>query len=153
MKRRALPQYLDFLSTDNTDNENNFVQELTTEEMKEIEEMEEMKEMEEMEEMKEMYSIIKFLSDLELTPKEVSDLLRPENYDKLEKLIDAFSNPKHKHKPKDVQDILREELEAEKELENAAEITKFTEKFNTPDEFRAGWDSRDINELPGKFSF
>lgn len=161
MKRRALPQYLDlpsdykntrdtldFLSTDNTDNENNFVQELTTEEMKEIEEMEEMKEMEEMEEMKEMYSIIKFLSDLELTPKEVSDLLRPENYDKLEKLIDVFSNPKHKHKPKDVQDILREELEAEKELENAAEITKFTEKFNTPDEFRAGWDSRDINELP-----
>ncbi|CAG9860461.1 unnamed protein product [Phyllotreta striolata] len=119
MKRRSSEQ-LDFLPYGSDDD---FISDITAEGIEEV------------------YATIEFLKDIGLSREEISELLRPENYDKLDKLIGTFGRPEGK--PKDVQDMLREELEAEKELENAAEITRFNEKFNTPDDFRAGWESKD----------
>lgn len=91
------------------------------------------------EDMQDMYPIIKFLNDLHLTPQQITKLLKPENYRKLEALIERFNN-----KPTvDVQDLLREELEAEKEMDDENE----SRNFNLRENFRTGWSS-DTNDFP-----
>ncbi|XP_057655924.1 receptor-type tyrosine-protein phosphatase N2 [Diorhabda carinulata] len=84
------------------------------------------------EDMRDMYPIIKFLNDLHLTPKQISQLLKPKNYDKLEALIERFNNKQ----TIEVQDLLRKELEAEKAMDDD-EIP--SGNFNLRENFRTGW--------------
>lgn len=74
----------------------------------------------------EMYPIVKYLNDLNLTPQQIAYFLTPDNYERIGELL--------------------QELE-----ENQEPDERFTLQYNTPDNFRAGWESRDsllYEELP-----
>lgn len=95
----------------------------------------------------EMYPVIKFLNDMHLTPREIQKFLSPENYDKLRELLAEFDR-RSAQGENDVQDLLRQQLEADTEYENSLPDERFTLNYNTPDNFRAGWESKDT--LPYK---
>nr|CAH7719813.1 unnamed protein product [Callosobruchus chinensis] len=94
-----------------------------------------------LEEMTEMYPVIKFLNDMHLTPREIQQFLSPENYDSLVELLSRFDR-QYGQQQFDIQEMARKQLEADEAAENAAE-ERFTANYNTPDNFRAGWESKD----------
>ncbi|XP_018575547.1 receptor-type tyrosine-protein phosphatase N2 [Anoplophora glabripennis] len=99
-----------------------------------------------LEDLTEMYPVIKFLNDMHLTPREIQKFLSPENYMKLRELLAEFD--RRAAREDDVQDLLRQQLEADSGYVNSLPQERFTLNYNTPDNFRAGWESRDI--LPYK---
>lgn len=82
--------------------------------------------------LREMYPLVKYLSRVNLSPEEVHETLTPDEYEKLSKLLDEIEETNMK---------LRNEQEEEEEEDDPFE--KFTLTYNTPDNFRAGWESRD----------
>lgn len=70
-----------------------------------------------LEEIIELYPEVKWLSDLNLTPAEIEMLISPENYDKLVKLMNRFDRQMDRG-TYDVEDLLKQQLDAEKELED-----------------------------------
>ncbi|KAJ8957783.1 hypothetical protein NQ314_006496, partial [Rhamnusium bicolor] len=105
------------------------------------------------EDLTEMYPVIKFLNDMNLTPREIQKFLSPENYEKLGALLDQFDR-RIPVDEEDVQGQPRQELEAENEYVNNIPEERFTMNYNTPDNFRAGLESKDTlhysnrNEFP-----
>lgn len=95
----------------------------------------------------ELFPIINFLNKLRLTPEEISSLLLPSNYNILRSLLNEFDKSESAY----VTDIdsLRQSMENE---QNDDTPERFSLIYNTPDSFRAGWESRDIqpieNDLP-----
>ncbi|CAG9817322.1 unnamed protein product [Phaedon cochleariae] len=88
----------------------------------------------------EMYPLIKFLNELRLTPKELHDLLQPENAEQLEGLVERFDNDLSTYT--DNQEDMRNQLDLEKETRRLVDDT-FNLNYNTPDSFREGWESKD----------
>lgn len=85
----------------------------------------------------ELYPVIKFLNDMHLSPREIRQLLSPENEEKLRELLDRldYQFP---------QDFIEGDTFPNE---------RFTLTYNTPDSFRAGWESRDtlpkdLEDLP-----
>ncbi|CAH1973634.1 unnamed protein product [Acanthoscelides obtectus] len=95
----------------------------------------------------EMYPVIKFLNDLHLTPREIQQFISPENYENLAELLSRFDRMYGQQY--DIQELVRKQLEADEEAENAAAEERFTANYNTPANFRAGFESKDSNMNEG----
>lgn len=100
-----------------------------------------------LEDLTEMYPVIKFLNDMHLTPREIQKFLSPENYEKLRELLAEFDR-KTAQSENDVHDPRKQQLEPDNDYDNSLPDERFTLTYNTPDNFRAGWESRDA--LPYK---
>ncbi|KAF2882337.1 hypothetical protein ILUMI_23836 [Ignelater luminosus] len=104
-----------------------------------------------LEDLSEFYPMINFLSKLHLTTDDVRNLLLPKNYPVLQALLDEFEKSESAYDT-NIVDLLRQQIEEdqlEKEYPDVPE--RFSLMYNTPDSFRAGWESRDIQtdeELP-----
>lgn len=86
-----------------------------------------------------MYQIVKFLNDMQLSPIEIRDILSGENREKLQKLLERFEYEEPRALP------LQNSVEQPSEtiLEPNVPDERFTLNYNTPDNFRNGWESRD----------
>lgn len=86
--------------------------------------------------LRQMYPLIRYLNQMKLNPEEIQNTLTPEEYDKLVRLLAQIeaTDPNEE-----------EEIEADP-------FERFTLEYNTPDNFRAGWESRDAlgynDEIP-----
>lgn len=104
-----------------------------------------------LEDLTEFYPMINFLSKLHLTTDDVRNLLLPRNYPVLQTLLDEFEKSESAHDT-NVVDLLRQQIEEDQlEREYSDVPERFSLMYNTPDSFRAGWESRDIQadeELP-----
>ncbi|KAJ8947759.1 hypothetical protein NQ318_010353 [Aromia moschata] len=94
-----------------------------------------------------MYPIIKFLNDLHLTPGEIRQFLSPKNYEKLSEVLARFDQ--RLEEEDDSQKLLNLRLADEDEFETNYPDERFTLKYNTPDNFRAGWESKDSLSFKG----
>lgn len=81
-----------------------------------------------LDEMTEMYPLIKYLNDLQLSPEELQLYLSPDNYDRLAELLNQYQ---------ETSDFL------EQKFQEQIPDERFTVDYNTPDNFRAGWESKD----------
>lgn len=79
--------------------------------------------------------VVKFLNDMQLSPLEIQEILNPENRKKLDDLLRRFEHEISKSNTKNV-------FESSNELDEQPD-ERFTLKYNTPDNFRNGWESRD----------
>lgn len=114
---------------------------------------EENEEEEEVEELEKFMPFIEYLSNLKLTPEDIDFLLQPENSEQLQVLLSNFFDVYEEQNEKEnLEELIREEnLEFVKQkllddLSKDVTGTKFTRKYNTPEKFRNGWESRD--EIP-----
>lgn len=99
---------------------------------------------------------IDYLISMNLSPRDVEELLRPENREQLAELLRDFFKTyqiiRERQKEEEFEEWVREQnLEFVKqklleELSKQEMPTKFSRKYNTPEKFRSGWESRD--ELP-----
>ncbi|XP_066155636.1 receptor-type tyrosine-protein phosphatase N2 [Euwallacea fornicatus] len=90
----------------------------------------------------EMYPLIKLLTQLQMSPREVKQYLSPANYKKLSKMIALAGS---ENEPPN--EVLLRELIAMKSTNDLPQQLgpdeRFTITYNTPDGFRNGWESRD----------
>lgn len=86
----------------------------------------------------EVYPIVKFLNDMQLSPLEIRNILSVENKEKLDRLLERFEN----NEPKYISSRYFPEQSAGRLSQNQPE-ERFTLNYNTPDNFRNGWESRD----------
>lgn len=77
--------------------------------------------------LRQMYPLVRYLNQVKLSPEEIQTTLTPEEYDKLSRLLT---------------EIDRSSNDEEDPFE------RFTLTYNTPDNFRAGWESRDALPEP-----
>lgn len=110
---------------------------------------------EKLEDFEEYLPFIQYMTALKLTPDDIEYLLKPENADELRALLQEFYEiyekaQKEKQQEELIQEWIREEnlnflrrrlMDELIKPEGAA--TRFTRKYNTPDRFRSGWESRD----------
>lgn len=102
---------------------------------------------------------IEYLTELKLTPEEIDYLLQPENTNELQLILaDFFETYEKEQIEREREEMWREWVREEnlafvkqKLLEELASEdlmtgTKFTRKYNTPERFRNGWESKD--QLP-----
>lgn len=86
-----------------------------------------------------MYQIVKFLNDMQLSPIEIRDILNGENREKLKKLLERFEYEEPRALPLQNSD----DQPSEMILEQNVPDERFTLNYNTPENFRNGWESRD----------
>lgn len=97
----------------------------------------------------EMHPVIKFLNDMQLSPLEIRDILSFENREKLDELLGRFDYQVP-------QSLSLSELPrtlSERMVEQNEPDERFTLNYNTPDNFRNGWESRDtlLDEVEENF--
>lgn len=86
----------------------------------------------------EMYPIVKFLDDMQLSPIEIRDILNSDNREKLDELLGRLDYNSQSVPLEDLEDSL-----TEKGTDDDEPLERFTLNYNTPDNFRKGWTSRD----------
>lgn len=91
---------------------------------------------------KEFYPTINFLNKFKLNSDDVRKLLQPENAPILQAVLEGFDKEESNYDT-DVLALLRLSMENDKPVEPE----RFSTVYNTPERFRAGWESRDIQGL------
>ncbi|XP_030751242.1 receptor-type tyrosine-protein phosphatase N2 [Sitophilus oryzae] len=94
----------------------------------------------------EMYPLIKLLQQLNLSPKEVEKYLSKSNYRKLINILNAIKEDAETE-PSDeflLNELLKQKMEqSEPNLQAFGPDEKFALTYNTPENFRAGWEAKD----------
>ncbi|KAK5645165.1 hypothetical protein RI129_006465 [Pyrocoelia pectoralis] len=90
---------------------------------------------------KEFYPTINFLNRFKLTSDDLRQLLLPQNIPVLQTLLEEFDKEESNYDT-DVLGLLRQRMEDDER--ETVEPERFSMLYNTPDRFRAGWESRDI---------
>lgn len=110
---------------------------------------------EKLEDFEEYLPFIQYMTALKLTPDDIEYLLKPENADELRALLQEFYEiyekaQKEKQREELIQEWIREEnlnflrrRLMDELIKPEGPATRFTRKYNTPDRFRSGWESRD----------
>lgn len=80
--------------------------------------------------LRQMYPLVRYLNQVKSSPQEIQTTLTPEEYDKLSRLLTQTDNSN------DEENVEEDPFE------------RFTLIYNTPDNFRAGWESRDALPEP-----
>ncbi|KRT85383.1 tyrosine phosphatase, partial [Oryctes borbonicus] len=98
--------------------------------------------------LEEFYPMVNYIYRLKATTQDFRDLPMNDKYQKLKSLLDDFSTIE-RPEDIDINDLLTRQISNEDEEEdNLAEGASLPERFmmtyNTPDNFRAGWESRDL---------
>lgn len=88
-----------------------------------------------------VYPILRYINELELTPADLRSLLSPENYRRLQNLLERFENSMVLQE-QNIQDIINKASYGEQKPSE-----RFTQTYNTPDNFRAGWEAKDSLRL------
>lgn len=96
------------------------------------------------------------LLQLQLSPKEIEQHLSPRNYQKLSKIVNRLEQNAENDVQRDliINELLKQKIQqSENNLKgDYGPDERFTLTYNTPDSFRAGWETRDIvtpdDELP-----
>ncbi|XP_031352331.1 uncharacterized protein LOC116177484, partial [Photinus pyralis] len=91
---------------------------------------------------KEFYPTINFLSKFNLNSDDVRKLLQPENVPILQAILEGFDKEESNYDT-DVLALLRQRMENDEPVEPE----RFSMLYNTPEGFRSGWESRDIQGL------
>ncbi|KAK9889816.1 hypothetical protein WA026_007186 [Henosepilachna vigintioctopunctata] len=89
--------------------------------------------------MKDLYPLIKFLNERQLSPSDLRNILSPESYRQLEKLLEHFEDAALRQEHR-IRNFLDEQLVEDDDIPPE----RFTMTYNTPDKFRQGWESKDI---------
>lgn len=104
-----------------------------------------------LEEMQQLYPMIDYLNKLRLTKADIQDLLLTKNYNVLQSLLNNFDKNENIYDT-DVLNLVPQPIEGSQLQDGNSEIPeRFSLMYNTPDRFRAGWESKDyqsIGELP-----